>query len=63
MVICAGCASPQFIDGSGDAGQFILRQAVAYGGRPVMTNSLPQVGGPWRYSEEEEAVVVRTFAP
>ena len=58
-VICAGCAHQYFVRGAGDAGQFILSQAIAHGGRPVSTNSLPWVGEHWRYFEDQYGVLMR----
>ena len=57
-VFCVGCAHQHFTRGSGDAGQFILRQAIAHGGRPVSTNSLPLVSDDWRYVEDQYGVVM-----
>ena len=58
MALC-GCARQHFSRGSGEAGQFILHQVVARGGRPVSTNSLPQIGEQWRYFQDEYGVVMR----
>jgi hypothetical protein len=58
-IICGGCAHQHFTRGAGDAGPFILRQAIAHGGRPVSTNSLPLVGDEWRYVEDQYGVVMR----
>lgn len=57
-----GCASHdqmRFKAGSGDAGRFILLQAVARGGQLLTTNGFPAITGPWRYSEDPYGVVVR----
>src|SRR5829696_8834729 len=53
-----GCASKPFKRGRGDVGQFILQHAVARGGSPT-TNSLPAIGGRWRYSQDDDGVVIR----
>jgi hypothetical protein len=58
-IVCVGCAHQHFTRGSGDAGQFILRQVVAHGGRPVSTNSLPLIGEQWSYFRDEYGVVMR----
>ncbi len=61
-VLLCGCASHQkmrFKAGSGDAGQFILLQAVARGGQLITTNGFPTISGAWRYSEDQYGVVVR----
>ncbi|HSH95117.1 MAG TPA: hypothetical protein VK968_13280 [Roseimicrobium sp.] len=49
----------RFQTGSGDAGQFILLQAVARGGQPITTNGLPAITSRWRYSEDQYGVVIR----
>jgi len=53
-----GCASEQLKAGHGDVGQFILRQAVSYGGNPTVTNGLPIISERWRYSEDINGVVI-----
>ena len=62
IALLCGCASHpkvQFKAGTGDAGRFILQQAVARGGQLITTNGLPTIRGPWRYSEDQYGVVVR----
>jgi hypothetical protein len=49
----------RFKAGSGEAGRFILQQAVARGGRPITTNGLPATTGAWRYAEDQYGVVIR----
>jgi hypothetical protein len=57
LLWACGCRSGKhYVRGHGDAGQFILRQAVAYGGRPVTTNGLPRIEGDWRYIQDEYGV-------
>ena len=51
-----GCGRPHYIQGHGDAGQFMLQRAVAFGGRPAATNGLPVLGGEWRYIQDESGV-------
>jgi hypothetical protein len=51
-----GCAHPHYIVGHGDAGQFILQHAIAYGARPVSTNGLPVLRGEWQYFQDEYGV-------
>lgn len=58
-VLLCGCSSGYFTGGRGDAGQFILQQAVARGGSPITTNALPVISGRWRYSEDKDGVVIR----
>ena len=54
--LLVGCARPHYVIGHGDAGQFMLRHAVAYGARPVTTNSLPVLNGEWQYIEDKHGV-------
>jgi len=49
----------RFEKGNGDAGQFILDRALAFGGTPKTAKGLPEVTGPWRYAEDKYGVVVR----
>jgi hypothetical protein len=51
-----GCKPAHFTSGHGDAGQFLLQHAVAYGGRPMSTSALPTLGGEWSYIEDEHGV-------
>lgn len=62
VTVLCGCvhrSEPRFVRGTGDAGQFILRQAIARGGQPITTNGLPAITGAWRYSEDEDGVIIR----
>ncbi len=54
--LLVGCASQHYVTGRGDAGQFMLRHAVAYGGRPVTTNGLPVLHGDWQYIKDKHGV-------
>lgn len=56
---CAHRDEPRFSVGTGDAGQFILSQAVARGGHPITTNGLPAIRGAWRYSEDQYGAMIR----
>ena len=47
-----------YAQGSGDAGQFLLQRAIAYGGRPIATNGLATISGDWRYVQDEFGVAV-----
>ena len=58
VVILCGCVSNHYKRGSGDAGQFIVQQAIIRGGTPITTNNLPLVGGKWSYSEDQYGVVI-----
>jgi hypothetical protein len=58
-----GCAHDQYgrgkyIRGHGDPGQFIIQRAIEYFGVPSPTNALPAIGGRWRFSEEDDDVLV-----
>jgi hypothetical protein len=54
-----GCSSDHFKTGHGDAGQFILQQALVCGAHPVATNSLPAIDGRWRYSVDTNGMVLQ----
>ena len=56
---CATHDQMRFKAGNGDAGQFILLQAVARGGQLLTTNGFPAITGAWRYSEDAYGVVIR----
>ena len=62
FVICVGlllgCGKPAWRSGHGDAGNYILQHAIAYGGRPVSTNGLPALRGKWQYAEDEYGICV-----
>ncbi len=62
IALFCGCAKRDgmhFKSGKGDAGQFILLQAVARGGQLRATNGFPAIAGDWRYSEDKYGVVIR----
>ena len=64
LALLCGCESHdhdkmRFKAGSGDAGHFILQQAVARGGQLITTNGLPLITDAWRYSEDQYGVVIR----
>jgi hypothetical protein len=59
LALICGCASKHYVPGQGDAGQFILQHAVAYGGRPTATNGLPAIGGDWQFVQDEYGVGIR----
>jgi hypothetical protein len=63
LALLCGCSSERFTQGHGDAGQFILQHAVAYGGHPITTNSLPTVGSDWQYVQDKFGVAVQLPAP
>ena len=54
--LLVGCAGHHYVTGHGDAGQFMLRHAIAYGARPVTTNGLPALDGDWQYIEDKHGV-------
>jgi hypothetical protein len=53
-----GCATEHYTTGRGDVGQFILQQAIRYGGGPTTTNGLPAVISGWRYLEDEHGMQI-----
>jgi hypothetical protein len=53
LALLCGCNSERLTKGHGDAGQFILQHAIAYGGHPIATNDLPVLGGEWFYTQDE----------
>jgi hypothetical protein len=54
-----GCGHEAYYrKGHGDAGQFILQGAMAYGGR-IATNGLPALGGDWKYIQDAGGVGLR----
>jgi hypothetical protein len=55
----SGCAHDHFTKGHGDVGQFIVQQADVRSGLTVSTNGLPPIPGRWRYSEDEQGVVIQ----
>jgi len=56
---CAHQAGPQFRTGSGDAGAFIMRQAVLWGAEPKSTEGLLPVSRSWTYAGDDSGVIVR----
>jgi len=63
LIVCGvaflcGCSHVHYVQGSGDAGQFLLQRAIAYGGRPIATNGLASISGDWRYVQDEFGVAV-----
>ena len=59
VVLICGCSGDIFRAGRGDAGAYIVKQAIARGGSLVTTNALPCLAGNWRYSEDKNGVVIR----
>jgi len=57
LALVCGCSKGKhYVRGQGDVGQFILQHAVSFGGHPVATNSLPSIGGDWRYVQDDYGV-------
>jgi hypothetical protein len=56
LALFCGCRGKHYVQGRGDAGQFMLQHALAYGGRPITTNDLPAIGGDWQYVQDEFGV-------
>ena len=57
--LLCGCSSYDYKAGHGDAGQFILQQALVCGAYPVATNGLPVIDGRWRYSVDTNGMVMQ----
>lgn len=58
-LLLGGCAHEHFMKGRGDVGRFIVQQVVVRCALSVPTNDLPVISGRWRYSEDQEGVVIR----
>jgi len=56
LAITGLSVSAQTGDGQGDAGQFILQQAIIYGGSPTTTNGLPTITSHWNYKKYEHGL-------
>ncbi|HEX7569937.1 MAG TPA: hypothetical protein VF492_05495 [Verrucomicrobiae bacterium] len=59
VVLTCGCATEHYKKSQGDVGQFILQQAISYGGSPTTTNNLPVVMRHWRYNEDSYGMQIR----
>ena len=65
LVFLSGCAhsnratAPRLRTGSGDAGKFIVEQAVLRGAQPITTKSLTPVRGSWRSAEDNSGIIIR----
>jgi hypothetical protein len=57
--LLCGCAHDHFTKGHGDVGQFIIQQADVRAGLSISTNGLPPISDRWRYSEDEQGVVIQ----
>ena len=57
--LLCGCAHDHFTKGYGDVGQFIIRQADVRAGLSISTNGLAPISDRWRYSEDEQGVVIQ----
>jgi hypothetical protein len=58
VVLACGCATEHYTKDQGDVGQFILQQAIIYGGKPTTTNNLPVVTSHWRYSKDTDGMQI-----
>ena len=58
VVLICGCATEHRIAGQGDVGQFILQQAISFGGSPTTTDGLPAITSRWSYYDGEDGGVV-----
>ena len=59
VVLACGCSTEHFTKSHGDVGQFILQQAIRYGGNLTITNGLPVVTSQWRYLEDAHGMQIR----
>jgi hypothetical protein len=57
--LLCGCSHDDFTKGRGDVGQFIVQQAVTRSGLSIPTNGLPAIRGSWRYSEDDQGVIIQ----
>lgn len=61
LALLCGCATRDKIcskAGSGDAGRFIVQQAIARGAQPISTTDLPAIHSEWRFVEDKFGAVV-----
>jgi len=58
--LLCGCAQDHFKKGHGDVGQFIIQQADVRGGLSISMNEFPPIPGRWRFSEDQQGVVIET---
>ena len=58
ILVACGCATEHFASSQGNVGQFILEQAIRYGGSPTTTNGLPVVASRWRYLEDAHGMQI-----
>lgn len=64
IFVLGGCTTEttnrvrNFKTGTGDPGQFILREVIANGHRPANPKEVPAITGPWSYARDEQGVVV-----
>lgn len=56
---CAHPAGPRFRNGSGDAGKFIVREAVERGAKPIATRGMAPLSGSWSYAADNSGVMIR----
>jgi hypothetical protein len=59
FVVACGCATQRFAKDNGDVGQYILQQAIRYGGSPTNTDGLPVVTGRWCYMEDARGMQIQ----
>lgn len=59
LTLLCGCRSGHFTKGHGDAGQFILQQALIYGAHPMATNSVPAIDTRWSYFVDTNGMVMQ----
>jgi hypothetical protein len=60
--LLCGCARDHFTKGHGDVGRFIIQQTEVRVGLSLSTNGLPPVSDRWRYSADEQGVIIQMSA-
>lgn len=58
VALACGCATEHLTKRRGDVGQFILQQAIRYGGSPTTTNGLPVITSHWSYLEDAHGMQI-----
>src|SRR5687768_104347 len=59
LTACTHRVDPRFATGASDLEEFILREAILRGGRPIRTNDLPSIDATWRFSKDGDGVMIR----
>src|SRR5215211_3527082 len=59
ITACTHRVDPGFATGASDLEEFILREAILRGGRPIRTNDLPSIDAIWRFAKDGDGVIIR----